>query len=193
MEAAKKPSTTLLMTFSTDFRVELGLGKVVPGKEAWMFGEYFPRVMSAFAEYRQGRLAGFRVLASNSRGVTPTMGSLNTWPSVESFERLLADPRFTEIKPERDAALELLDDRHVLIPVEQEVSVDPEHDYALVLSSNAQRDALFSTPIADDSINRARVGLFVSLHRWSDAAEALMAGDPDDATVYRIRFDASRD
>ncbi|MCH9687598.1 MAG: hypothetical protein K0V04_39575 [Deltaproteobacteria bacterium] len=192
MDAATKPTNNILMTFSTDFRVELGLGKVVPGKEAWMFGEYFPRVMAAFAEHQQGRLAGFQVSASNTQGVTPSMGSLNTWPSVETFARLLADPRFTELKPERDAALELLDDRHLLVPVQQEVVVDTENDYALVLSSSARNSALFSTPIADDSINRERVGSFLSLHRWSGETEALLSGDPNDAIVYRIRFDAPR-
>jgi len=188
MDAATQPANNLLMAFRTDFRVELGLGKVVPGKEAWMFGEYFPRAMRVFAEYQQGRLAGFEVIASNTRGVTPTMGSLNTWPSVDHFNRLLADPQFTELKPERDAALELIDDRHVLVPVEQDVVVDTENDYALVLSSSLRIGALLSTPIADDSINREHVGSLLSLQPWSEEAEALMSGDPNEAIVYRIRF-----
>ncbi len=190
MDAATHAANSLLIAFSTDFRVELGLGKVVPGKEAWVFGEYGPRATRVFAEYQQGRLAGFEVIASNTPGVTPTMGSLNTWPSVERFTSLLADPRFAELVPERDAALELLDDRHVLSPIEQQSVVDTENDYALVLSSSARSSALFSIAIADDSINREHVGSFLSLHRWSDETEALMSGDPNGATVYRIRFAA---
>ena len=190
MNAAVNAPNTLLMTFSTDFRVELGLGKVVPGKEAWMFGEYFPRVKRAFADYQQGRLGSFEVLASNAPGVTPTMGSLNTWPSVDAFARLLADPRFTALEPGRNAALELLDDRHVLAPVDQADVVDTHADYALVFSREPQADALFSTPIADDSINRARIGAYLSLYPWSSAADALVAGPPEQATVYRIRFNA---
>ncbi|MEM6994135.1 MAG: hypothetical protein AAF721_26715 [Myxococcota bacterium] len=192
MQSAAKPATTLLLAFSTEFRVELGLGKVRPEKEAWMFGEYLPATMAELADYERGRLGTFAVLAANAQGVTPAMGALNTWPSVEVFKQLLADERFTRRKPERDAAMEVLDDRHILAATSHTVEVDTQTDYALVLASESVLPcpALFAEKIAEDSINQERVGQTLSLHPWTDEAEALMAGAPSKAVVYRIRFAA---
>ena len=58
-------------------------------------------------------LGSFAVLATNAAGVTPAMGSLTNWTSAEARGGFHNDSRFTELKPRRDDALDLLSDGHL--------------------------------------------------------------------------------
>ena len=55
--------------------LEFAFGKVTPGKEQWMFGEYFPKASPIFADYGNERLGGFVIFAHNYDGVAPDSGA----------------------------------------------------------------------------------------------------------------------
>lgn len=179
--------TTVTMN-ATD-RLEIGFGAVVEGKEAWMAGEYFPVAGPIMGRHGLRTLLRFAVLGSNVAGVPPVQGSLSAWPSADHRVRLHQDPDFAALLPARDAALDL-SDGHLFAPLPDTVEVDPDGEFALVIAEDGvdAGPALFRVPFAGDSANRSYAGRHLSMHPWSEATAALLAGSPDRATVLRIRL-----
>ncbi|MEM7156282.1 MAG: hypothetical protein AAF799_25740 [Myxococcota bacterium] len=190
MNSAAKAQNTLQITISSDFRVEFALGKVVPGTEAWMFGEYFPAIRPALNEFGQSQLASFAILATNVTSAVPAMGAMGRWPAVQAFESFLNDPRFVKVRPRRDASMESLSDGHFFPALDHTLEVDTDTDYALVIASDDPLESapLLRTAFAEDGTNKGYVGKSVAFHPWSDAAEKLLTAAPDGVEVYRIRF-----
>lgn len=181
---------TLKITMAADERLELGVGKVTPGREGWMYGEYFPAIGPVMAEHGQRNLGPFAVIATNLDGDAPVQGSLTAWPSADARARFFDDPRFVAVHQERDDALDVLDDGHLFAPLTGEVSIDTEVEHALVVTSDdgSHTDALLRTPLTEDSANQQHAGKTLFLAPWSEAAEQLMRKSAAEATVFRIRF-----
>jgi len=171
-------------------RLEVGFGHVLPGKEEWMYGEYFPAMGPVMARHGFSTLAAFQVVASNvPDDVAPVQGSFSRWPSADHRRRFIEDPEFVAIRPTRDAALRL-SDGHLFEPLSDTLEIVAGEDFAIVVAGDgvAPGDALFRVPLAKDAPTSTYAGKCMSLHRWNDACERLLAGSHDDAAVLRVRF-----
>lgn len=173
-------------------RLELGFGHVHQGEEAWMYQEYFPAIRPVFADYGLRTLASFAVVASNVPDIAPVQGSLGSWPSAKHRVDFHVDPRFAAVQQRRDAAL-TMSDGHLFEAMQGAVEVSSEEDYAIVVSAgDAPEGALFETPLATDSKSQLHEGKSLSVHRWGEACDRLLAGAPDQALVLRVRFNPSQ-
>jgi hypothetical protein len=168
--------------------IEIGVGRVVAGKEAWMYGEYFPAAGPVMAEWGLRTVASFRVVATNRPGIAPVQGSLSAWPSAQRRHGLDADPRFLALRPARDAALEVLDDSHLFQAQTLELELSTDQDYALVLAKDVDLDALIELPFDDGSLTKRHAGRSLAVLPWGEATELLLAQPADNAEVYRVRF-----
>ncbi|MCP4384575.1 MAG: hypothetical protein GY798_24710 [Hyphomicrobiales bacterium] len=185
-----RPKMTTELVLKSDSRLEFAFGKVSPGKEAWMFAEYFPAMGPAMAEYELSQLASFAVIATNVAGVTPVMGSFVSWPSAEKREAFHNDPRFVKIRPERDGALDLLSDGHLFQSMDEVIALNTDSDYAVIIAKDAGTvsDPIFALPLTSDSPEQAYTGKSISLRPWSEAEEQLLNSSPTEAEVFRVRF-----
>lgn len=169
-------------------RLEIGFGRVHEGREAWMFGEYFPAMRPLFDKHGYRVLSAFRVVASNVDD-GPVQGSLSVWPSAQARKGFQTEPEFVAIRPTRDAAL-TMSDAHLFVALGESVELDLEQDYALVASKTdvAAQDRVFRIAFASDSPSRTYEGGTLSLHRWNDACERLLVDAPAGTTVLKVRF-----
>ena len=190
MNNAAKAQNTMQIAISSEFRVEFALGKVAPGAEGWIFGEYFPAIRPALNEFGQSQLTSFAVLATNVTSAIPAMGAMGRWPAMHAFESFLADPRFVKVRPQRDASMESLSDGHFFPALDHTLEVDLDADYALVIATDdpLTTEPLLRTAFAEDGTNKGNVGKSVAFHPWSDAAQALLTAAPAGVEIYRIRF-----
>lgn len=179
---------TVQLTLKSDHVLEFAFGKVTPGKEAWMFGEYFPKASPIFADYGNMRLGGFAILATNFDGVTPDSGAWTAWPSAKHRADLHVDARFAPMIPERDAAMDLLSDGHLFETMDEVITLNSDQDYAVILTAQATvEDPIFALALRSDSAAQSYQGHSLYLRPWTKRDEALMAGDPAEALVFRIR------
>lgn len=170
-------------------RLEIGFGHVHEDGKAWMFSEYFPTYGPVMASFGLQNLVSFRVLGSNAHAFAPVQGSLNSWPSAKHRRDLLEEPSFAAILPKRDAML-TLSDGHLFEPLAEPVSVDTDQEYALIIGdvSVHAEEAIFRTPLTEDSASQVYEGKFLSLHQWSEACERLLSAPAADTTVLRVQF-----
>lgn len=183
---------TQTISMQPDERLELGFGHVHQGEEAWMYQEYFPAIRPVFADYGLRTLASFAVTASNVPDIAPLQGSLGSWPSAKHRVDFHVDPRFAAVQQRRDAAL-TMSDGHLFEAISAAAEVSSDEDYAIVVTVRpAPEGALFETPLASDSKSLLHEGKSLSVHRWSEACDRLLAGTPDDALVLRVRFNPSQ-
>ncbi len=181
------------ITLSTDSLLEFGFGTVTPGKEEWMYGEYFPAMGPTMAKHGLAILTGFGVIATNFVGVTPTSGSLASWPSAEKREALHNDPVFVKIRPKRDAAMDLLSGGHLFQSIDEVIVLNTDSDYAIVIAKadGLVADPIFSLPLASDSPEQTYAGKSMMLRPWSDTDAQLLKMSPSEAEVFRVRFSAT--
>ncbi len=183
---------TTELKLKADSRLEFAFGRVLPGKEKWMAEEYFGAMGPALIANGFSRLAGAGVLATNVEGLDPVMAVFCSWPTASDRAAFQNDPGFIEIRPARDAALEM-SDGHLFDPIDEVIALNTDSDYAVVVSDadNALPDPIFSLPLSDDSPEKAYESKSIALLPWSDAAERLLNGAPEQATVFRVRFEAA--
>ena len=181
---------TAELTLTADRRFEFAYGKTLPEKEEWMATEYFPAAGPSFMKYGCERLAGFGIMATNVRDVSPVQGAFTSWPTAKHRADLLVDPGFAPLLPVRDAAMDHLSDGHLFQPIDEVIALNTDSDYAIVLSAdaNAAGEPIVSLPLADDSPDQTYAGKSISILPWGDRAEALLGGAPENAEVFRVRF-----
>ncbi|UZD92428.1 hypothetical protein [Cognatishimia activa] len=184
---------TTEITLSPDARIEFGFGTVKAEKTEWMYGEYFPYMAPAMAEHQLNILAGFRVIATNFAGGTPTTGSIASWPSANHRAALHNDPRFLKIQPARDAAMEFLSGGHLFESIDDLITLNTDADYAFIISADPSisEDNIFALPLTDDSPEQSYAGKFLMLRPWSEASDELLKSNPATAEVFRVRFSPS--
>ncbi len=170
-------------------RLEIGFGRVHEGSEAWMVGEYFPKMGPVMAQHGMRTLLPFVVVTSNVEGMSPLQGTLACWPSAQHRRDFHADPDFLAIRPQRDAALEL-SGGHLFESFPHAVELPVDGDYALVIAEPdvVPEQPLFQSSFAPDSPTLSYAGRSLSLHRWSDACERLLADSSTRAVVLRVRL-----
>ena len=181
-------TTELILT--SDSLIEFGFGAVTPGKEEWMYGEYFPAMGPTMAKHGLAILTGFGVIATNFVGGTPTSGSLARWPSAKKREDLHNDPVFVKIRPKRDAAMDLLSGGHLFQSLDEVIALNTDRDYAIVVAKDdgAVSDPIFVLPLASDSPEQTYAGKSLMLRPWSHADERMLNAPPTEAAVFRVRF-----
>ncbi len=179
--------TSTIKMQSTD-RLELGFGAVFEDKKEWMYQEYFPTFGPLMAHHGLRNLVSFRVVASNAEGVPPVQGALSSWPSAQHRRELHEDPTFAAILPTRDAAMHL-SDGHLFEPL-TDATLPTDGDVAIVVgpAETVEEEALLQTALASDSASRTYEGKVLSLLRWSDGCEQLLAKSPAEALVLRVRL-----
>jgi len=170
-------------------RLEIGFGKVVEGQEQWMYGEYFPKFGPLFAQHGMKTMVSFVVLDSNVTDFSPAEGSLSSWPSAAHRQKLFQVEDFKNILPTRDSKLDL-SDGHLFEPVSTGIELDEQGEYAIVIAAagDSPTGALFSSPLAADSMNTVHQGRVISLHPWSPVCEELLTDYADRALVLRVRL-----
>ena len=163
--------------------------QVVPPKMEWIFGEYFGQMGAVFGEYGLFTLANLAVLASNVSRVDPEPGSLSACPSLEARSVLFEGQRLLNIKGVRDAALELLSDRHMFQRQQSSLQLAPNKDYAMIVSNKSllNEPLLFEAKPAKDEGRYA--GAALRIHEWSEKSEKLMQASDDKVTLLRVRYD----
>lgn len=178
------------LILKADAHVEFAVGKVTAGKEAWMFGEYFPAVAPMMAEYGYSQLASFAILATNTVGVKPDSGVFSSWPSAEQRAGWHNDPRVKKYLPERDASMDVLLGGNLFQSMDEVITVNTDADYAVIIAKENPLDSapIFDLPLRGDSPRQAYSGKTITLRPWSDAAEQLLSAAPGEAEVFRIRF-----
>ncbi len=183
---------TLQLTLKSDIRLEVAYGRVIKGKEAQVFGEYFPAIGPVLAEYGPQPQASFAILASNIEGIVPELGSLTSWPNAENYQRLYTDPRFTKFKPLRDNAMDMFSDGHFFNALDKEVTLNTENDYALIIADTNPigDEPIITLSLASDSPMQTYSGMSMSLHTWSKDAELFLNAASKQGKIFRIRFQA---
>ena len=176
---------TTELILKSDADLEFAVGKVTAGKEAWMYGEYFPAVAPMMAEYGYNQLANFAILATNTKGVIPDSGVFSSWPSVEQRAGWHNDPL-----PERDSAMDVLLGGNLFQSMDEVITVNTDSDYAVIIAKGnpLDSDPIFDLPLTSDSPRQSYAGKSITLRPWSDAAERLLSNASDGVEVYRIRF-----
>ena len=184
---------TAQLDLNADARIEFGFGTVTPGKEDWMYGEYFPAMGPTMAKHGLNIMAGFGVIATNFAGGSPKTGSLASWPTADNRAALHSDPNFLAIQPARDAAMDLLSGGHLFQSIDDVVTLNTDRDYAIIVTaeSAAVEDPIFVLPLTEDSPEQTYAGKSLILRPWGEADEALLAGSPEIAEIFRVRFSAT--
>ena len=180
---------TVQLTLRSDQLLEFAFGKVTPGKEQWMFGEYFPKASPIFADYGNERLGGFVIFAHNYDGVAPDSGAWTAWPSAKLRADLHEDARFAPMIPERDAAMDILSDGHLFETMDEVITLNGDQDYAVILTKETDlvSDPIFALPWIAGSASEEFAGCRLHLRPWGAADDALLAGAPSEALVFKIR------
>lgn len=183
-------NTTTEMALQLDRRLEWAVGKVAADKAAWMYGDYFAEIGPLMAEYGAISAATFAVVATSIAGVQPTSGAFTSWAAAENRVGFHEDPRFTKLRPARDAALEAFSDGHAMQSMDEVITLNTNSDYAVVIATSYPLGAapIFSLPLMSDSPRQTYAGKSFSLLPWSDETEQLMTTPSDGVEVYRIRF-----
>jgi hypothetical protein len=184
---------TTQLNLTSGSRIEFGFGTVTAGKEAWMYGEYFPSMGPTMAKHGLSIMAGFTVRATNFAGGAPQTGSLASWPSAENRAALHSDPIFLAIEPARDAAMDLLSGGHLFQSMDELITLNTDSDYAIIISADtdAVSDPIFALPLTQDSPEQVYAGKSLMLRPWSAADDVLLKSAPTEAEVFRIRFSPS--
>ena len=184
-------TTQLKMT--PNARIEFGFGTVTAGKEAWMYGEYFPAMGPTMAKHGLTIMAGFAVIETNFSGGTPKTGSLASWPSAAKRAALHSDPKFLAIQPARDAAMDMLSGGHLFQSIDDVITLNTDSDYAIIVTAdtNAVTDPIFALPLSGDSPEQTYAEKSLILRPWSEANEALLTSSPTEAEIFRVRFSPS--
>ena len=184
---------TAELNLAADARIEFGFGTVTAGKEAWMYGEYFPYMAPTMADHELSILAGFVVVETNFVGGDVQSGSIASWPSAANREALHNDPRFLKIQPDRDAAMDFLTGGHLFHSLDDVVSLNTDRDYAIIVTDDidAVSDPILVLPFASDGPEQTYTGKSLILRPWGVAEEALLKSPPAVAEVFRVRFSES--
>lgn len=181
---------TIELVLKSDAYFDFSVGTVTPGKEAWMYGDYFPKIAPVMDEYKLRQLGSFNILATNIGGLTPKTGSFNNWPSLELHDAFHNDPRFLAVQEERDAALDVLIGGNFFEPLDAVIALKTDGDYAVIIAKKnpLDTDVYFEQPFATESPNKTHAGKTITLLPWCDAAEKLLASPASAAEVYKIRM-----
>lgn len=183
---------SLRITMNPNINLEFAFGTVTKGKEAQLFGEYFSVVNPVLADHGANTAASFAIIDTNWQGVTPVMGALTFWPTLENRKGFHQDERFLNVKALRDDAMDLLCGGHLFTPTDKEVSLDTNLDYALILSEeNTQGlEPLVNLPFVTNSPEQTYVGKSLALYVWSEMTELLLSSTVSSCEVFRVRFNA---
>jgi len=183
---------SLRITLNPNMNLEFAFGTVTKGKEAQVFGEYFSVVNPVLADHGAKTAASFAVIDTNWQGVTPVMGALTFWPSIENRKEFHEDERFLSVKQLRDDAMDLLCDGHLFTPSDKEVNLNADSDYALILSDeNVQGlEPLFNLPLISDSPQKDYVGKTLALYAWNEVTKQLLTSKEATVEVFKVRFNS---
>ncbi|MCR9136510.1 MAG: hypothetical protein NXI27_10980 [Alphaproteobacteria bacterium] len=181
---------TIELNLTSDSRIEFGFGTVTAGKEEWMYGEYFPAMGPTMAEHGLSILAAFTIADTNFAGIRPQSGSFASWPSAEKRQALHNDPKFVAIRPERDAAMDVLSGGHLFQSMDEVVTLNTDSDYAIIIAKEDDgiSNPIFALPLADDSPEQTYAGKSIMLRPWTEADQQLLSTPSGDVEVFRIRF-----
>lgn len=181
---------TTELNLKSDSCLEFAYGRIMPGEEKWMAEEYFGSMGPALMANGFRRLVAGGVLATNVKDMTPVMAVFSAWPSAAKRAAFQSDPGFLAIQPERDKRLEM-SDGHLFEPIDEVISLNTDADYAIVIAGDNSRlpEPIVSLPLSADTHDATFAGKSISLLPWSDAADDLLSLDPEQATVFRVRFE----
>lgn len=184
---------TAQLVLTPNARVEFGFGTVTPGKEEWMYGEYFPAMGPTMAEHGLSIMAGFGIIDTNFAGGAPKTGSLARWPSAAKRAALHADPKFLAIQPARDAAMDLLSGGHLFQSLDDVITLNTDSDYAIIVTKHvdAVENPIIALPLTEDSPDKTYAGKSLILRPWGAADADLLSRKPEEAEVFRVRFSSS--
>jgi len=181
---------TLQLTIDSQQKLEFAFGKVTPGKEMQLYGEYFPEITPLMVDYANKQVGTFAVLSSNLQGTMPEMGAFTHWLSFESHQAFFSDARFIKVKPLRDDSLDLFSDAHFFESVDKVIDIDTDADYAIVISKADIIDfaALLTLPLDSESPEQIYLGKSLTLALWNESTDKLLTSDSTEAEVFRVRF-----
>jgi len=183
---------TLRITLNSKTNLEFAFGTVTKGKEAQIFGEYFSIINPVLAEHGAKTAASFAVIETNWQGVTPVMGALTFWPSLENRKGFHQDERFLDVKELRDNAMDLLCGGHLFTPSDKEIELNTEMDYALILCEENIQDLepILNLPFVADSPEKDYTNKSLALYAWNEITEQLLTSSASKVEVFRVRFNA---
>ncbi|MCG7550109.1 MULTISPECIES: hypothetical protein [Pseudoalteromonas] len=100
------------------------------------------------------------------------------------------DARFKKARPIRDEGMEFLTDGNLFESIEEQITLDSNSDYALILSSNqiAKSASLFELNLSQNSPSQRFKGQLLRLCPWSEDTEGLLRAVTNEAIVLKIRF-----
>jgi len=181
--------------FKTGTVIELSFATVIPGKEAQVFSEYFPKVMPIVLELGGQPLGSFAISEAESRLGSPKMGALFQWPNLGVFKQLHVDPRFLAIKGIRDDAMEFFSNGHFFVVQEDtEVTFQEDENYVLMAhwqgqDHSAKPELLNFLTLAtapDQSYQPERI----SISRWEGVQHNNTRSNNTDIYKFTLNFPA---
>lgn len=93
------------ISFSKDKVYEFTYASIVPGMEAQLFGDYFPKALPLAGKYGGKSVGMFAVPGVKDGRKQAQIVAVFEWPSVDAWLQLHQDKEFLEIVPIRDEAL----------------------------------------------------------------------------------------
>ncbi len=191
MQTTTNPSTKEL-TLDASRSLEWAVGKVVEDKAKWMYGEYFPAIRPTMQKFDARQLASFAVLEARTEGTLPDSGALTTWPSAEARKGFHDTDEFRAVQEQRDAAMEVLTDGHLIQSMDEVISVRTDRDYGVLICKDlpVAQAPIFTLPVSSDSPAELYAGRSLSLLPWSKELAAVMAEPPSGLDIFRIRFNS---
>ena len=166
--------------FNAGTAIELSFATVAEGKEAQLFGEYFPKVMPIVADLGGKPMGSYVIGDSATKLGTPKMGAFFQWPDLDGFHKLHDDPRFLAIKGIRDEALSFFSNAHFFCVAEDtEVTFEEGQEYALVaereMSENEEQgtfDSLVTLTPAPGASNPDFNAKQIHIARWDENSQS---------------------
>jgi|GEM_PF-6504521 len=138
------------ITFEKGAAIEFAFAAILPGKEAQLFGEYFPKVGPIVADWGGRSLGSGSVEESVFDEGQPSMLAIFHWDSVQAYNNLHGDPRFQKVKPIRDEAMSFFSNAH-FFEVGEKKSVEFKENAQYVLAIEWEKSSQVSD-LADDAL-----------------------------------------
>lgn len=171
--------------FRTGTAIELSFASIIPGKEAQLFDNYFPKVIPIVDEMGAMSLGSASLSASSATLGEPKMTSFFQWPDRKTFTKLHKDPRFQKIKKVRDETLSLFSNGHFFVVEEDTVVTFEEGEFYGLIAEyhgyyHGYRWSPHTAPLiclqpTDESVDLDFDPARVLIVKWSPELDGLMS------------------
>ncbi|WP_299245624.1 DUF1330 domain-containing protein [uncultured Aquimarina sp.] len=127
---------SLNVVLKKDKVYEIAYANIIKNKQEVLFKQYFPKAGPIISEYGGKNIASFNVTDLKDGGILekPTMLVLFEWPSIQVYEKTIADPRLKELFPLRNSAFKDFGQSFVTVKEDTSITFKADKSYEFFLA-----------------------------------------------------------